>query len=848
MASKQIGKLRQRVGEIVGLGSKTNATDAFKELEAEVQMRGAGMERLRIQTDAYIKNLQTTDTLESGADPANERRNSKYVPCEALGTVMMDVGDQYLDYESESVYGQSLRNLGRVHVKIATLQEEYTEALQFDYMNKLQDGLEAIKEYQAARKKLESRRLALDSQAAKLARAKKEKEKIDAQDELDTAQHRYDEMQEEVEDRMLSIKKREGDQFSELTEFLDIEIAYAAAYHNQLMALKNEWPHADAANIPSLTHRRSTYASRPTTPNPVLESPSPTRPTFRNPLTPGRDRAARASEDVSYEFPSRGGRKRASTTSTPVAATPKQKEKEPKKSSDAILAGSKQQVSEAAGGVKGWFSRSLSKKNFQTLDDDEEANQSGAAHSRKKSFGRPRNSSFSNGPALNLHPSQDSARTTSSSMLSSEAEDYNDANHPPSPSAFLRMHKPSHRPAVRRASVAFRPPGLLRVRALYSLLNVAPDELAFHAGDLMTVLDEQWIPRDSDDLWVRADRDGLVGLIPMNYCEVVEESEAEEYERSGSGLSNYETGPGIAGYNPAFAGVRRRSTKKSMASTIASTVASGSVSTRSSSRRGEGESSATSLESTEQEFDDEEYDGDSPKHSLVRREGPTDATPHASAFKEHGRKSSRSRIAPGSRRDDDDSAYLPPSRPSLTARPPTTGEPGAGARNSRYEYEYDSDEDVGRMFGESSAGPVNGGARRSVGDLTSSRAEAAAPVTHASSRVRSESASVPNLAHTPFTAAAAAKAPAPPPVRSRSISAAPRPPPPPIPTTEKKARPPPPPPARRTTTAPAVPAPMTVGSGGVFALLAEQKARKAAGLPPVWAKIGEDEASPFSDV
>lgn len=49
-------------------------------------------------------------------------------------------------------------------------------------------------------------------------------------------------MVEEVNDRMLSIQKREADQFAELTEFLDIEIAFANAYHNTLLQLRHDWP------------------------------------------------------------------------------------------------------------------------------------------------------------------------------------------------------------------------------------------------------------------------------------------------------------------------------------------------------------------------------------------------------------------------------------------------------------------------------------------------------------------------------------------------------------------------------------------------------------------------------
>lgn len=62
----------------------------------------------------------------------------------------------------------------------------------------------------------------------------------------------------------------------------------------------------------------------------------------------------------------------------------------------------------------------------------------------------------------------------------------------------------------------------MRVRALHDLITVAPDELAFRTGDVLTVLDEN-VPHDAN-VWVRAEKDGMVGLIPMNYFEVVPSS------------------------------------------------------------------------------------------------------------------------------------------------------------------------------------------------------------------------------------------------------------------------------------------------------------------------------------
>lgn len=132
---------------------------------------------LTIVTDGYIKSLTKKRELE--IDPSA----GKFLPCESLGTVMMSHGEEF---GVESVYGASsspslvfasfghshhgiifmkpgaaLTSFGRVHCKIGALQEDYATALEETYAVKLVDGITAIKEYQAMRKKLESRRYVL---------------------------------------------------------------------------------------------------------------------------------------------------------------------------------------------------------------------------------------------------------------------------------------------------------------------------------------------------------------------------------------------------------------------------------------------------------------------------------------------------------------------------------------------------------------------------------------------------------------------------------------------------------------------------------------------------------------
>jgi hypothetical protein len=60
----------------------------------------------------------------------------------------------------------------------------------------------------------------------------------------------------EVQDRMLSIQKREADQFAELTQFLETELAYAAAYHDNLLKVKEEWPDASVFHSIAASRRQ----------------------------------------------------------------------------------------------------------------------------------------------------------------------------------------------------------------------------------------------------------------------------------------------------------------------------------------------------------------------------------------------------------------------------------------------------------------------------------------------------------------------------------------------------------------------------------------------------------------
>jgi hypothetical protein len=108
------------------------------------------------------------------------------------------------------VIGASLVQLGRAHCKVATLQDAFALTMKDTFMASLERFMDEIREYEAQRKKLDSRRyfpvhlleirflkkcnrLSYDAAATKFEKlkgSKKEKERREAEDEMDRARDR----------------------------------------------------------------------------------------------------------------------------------------------------------------------------------------------------------------------------------------------------------------------------------------------------------------------------------------------------------------------------------------------------------------------------------------------------------------------------------------------------------------------------------------------------------------------------------------------------------------------------------------------------------------------------------
>jgi exonuclease VII large subunit len=129
---------------------------------------------------------------------------------------------------------------GRTHERLARTQETYIVSATTTWLESLERSLVQMKEYQAARKRLDSRRLAYDTSLAKMQKAKKEDFRVE--EELRTQKAKYEESEDDVQRRMQEIRDADPESVSDLAAFLDAELAYHDKCREALLQLKSEWP------------------------------------------------------------------------------------------------------------------------------------------------------------------------------------------------------------------------------------------------------------------------------------------------------------------------------------------------------------------------------------------------------------------------------------------------------------------------------------------------------------------------------------------------------------------------------------------------------------------------------
>ncbi|BEI83042.1 hypothetical protein CcaverHIS002_0309100 [Cutaneotrichosporon cavernicola] len=494
-ALKQLNKVTQWTNEKVFSGEKTEFSEDFAEFEAEIEPLKIGVERLHATSQAFYDHLSKLKPSADPHPPAGSGKDKMRVS-EALGLVMIDYGN-----DAGGAFGDALIQFGRARVKIAGVQDEFSLRLQEGFISNTEASLEGVNEYKAYRRKMDSRRLTLDSALARMRTSKKENPVLEQ--EVEIAQLRLDEAEEDTALQMQNIKKQEVEQFTALTDWLDAELEYFASCKEILGDLRASFPSSHepsasraraksnaSARSSGRTPTRSTYAKRPDS-DEDLEVYSPTK--RRDSKVEGRARSKSQSQVEVEDRPRSGsksrpqveGRERSNSTASAGAA-------KPKKGIMATIGSFGMKSANSAG-------KSASK----------------AASKGKSAFGRSKygNLSDEERERVALDSDDDPYKRSSPSPTLNRARSQSVAS-------VVTGLGPLSPPDTRRRALTSPPsPAGRWVKVLFDYEGRETDELPLRRGQLVEVTAE--VPGSTD--WLIGESNGRSGMFPKAYTEEVED-------------------------------------------------------------------------------------------------------------------------------------------------------------------------------------------------------------------------------------------------------------------------------------------------------------------------------------
>ncbi|KAH0834161.1 hypothetical protein J3R83DRAFT_11467 [Lanmaoa asiatica] len=495
MSLSQLGKLRQWAGEKISSRDKTVVVgDELKELEQDIELRKQGIIRYVLGPIRVVRCLNATrasvrlqaasedyhHVLSKKKESLSSGEAEKLMPLDSLGIVMVTHGEEYGD---DSAFGACLVSLGRAHCKIATLQEAYGLTFQDTFITSYEKFAQDIKDYEYQRKKLDSRRLSYDAAITKLEKIKsckkeKEKERREAEDELQRCRLRFEETSEDVRSRIQAIQENEVLQLRELTSFLDIQLNFARQYFEILNDVKVSW--CDELTLTTFEDMRVNSQSQP-----LSFADNGKYPTIRSKRSTlsNRTSSVESEDDPGIRTPVRrkSDAERPTTVSRPTSQASR------KRSDSSVTAVGYESATKPNKkmSVAGWATNAVSSI---------------------AGLGKKERDTFT--ALMNEEEEKDGADTP-------------DVSRPPSSRSFSRK-SPKVKPAdlliesPRNSGRILKPPshqGRKLVRALYNFSG-SSDELSFRAGDEIVVIHEVL-----DDWWLGMHKDGRKGLFPTTYTE-----------------------------------------------------------------------------------------------------------------------------------------------------------------------------------------------------------------------------------------------------------------------------------------------------------------------------------------
>ncbi|KAJ4415717.1 hypothetical protein N0V85_002592 [Neurospora sp. IMI 360204] len=288
--TKKIDRAFQWAGEKMGAEQKTTMSEDFKQLEMEMSLRFEGMDRLQKSMNLYVKWLgRRCDSYED---------KDKSIPTTYLGKTMIGHGE---DFASDSEFGSCLISMGRANERIGQIQETFVSEATTTWLESLERSLAMMKEYQAARKKLDSRRLAYDATTTKIQKARRDDFRIE--EELRTAKAKYEEASEDVGRRMQDIRDSEVDSVRDLTQFLDAELEYHERCADELRRVRQSWAGGAVSSSNGMNGYGAGLQRRPTASSGDGRSRPNTAQSFTDRLSRTNSRNVYEEQEVESEAP-----------------------------------------------------------------------------------------------------------------------------------------------------------------------------------------------------------------------------------------------------------------------------------------------------------------------------------------------------------------------------------------------------------------------------------------------------------------------------------------------------------------------------------------------------------------
>lgn len=122
---------------------------------------------------------------------------------------------------------------------MSRIQDSFCRSAQVTLLGPLEKALVQMKAYQAAKRKLEGRRLALDAAQSKQSKLKREDSKVE--EEVRLARFKYDETHEDVIAKMDAIQESESLHLQSFGKFMEIQATYYEECAAEMRKISEDW-------------------------------------------------------------------------------------------------------------------------------------------------------------------------------------------------------------------------------------------------------------------------------------------------------------------------------------------------------------------------------------------------------------------------------------------------------------------------------------------------------------------------------------------------------------------------------------------------------------------------------